>query len=243
MRFVDTFPVRFSDDAEFESKHKRDDDGKFSKTNKSRTEESENKLNSPVSDLLQERKELNETPKERSKRIFKEIRDCKKILSEGEDPQKVIEKAAISLVGVVKAELSDGEVCDIEIGSAFVKECKKYLFFPRSSRQRPKAQQQEIVKRQLEAYLRLGRLLRVGKRTEWRPEPKHKGWEFMTVYGRCNLGDKKPLFTVDIRRRLNKQQAYNTSTEGNPGFDFKVKKMGLMDGYNYSLELLGIFLE
>lgn len=29
VRFIDTFPVSFADDADFESKHKRDDDGKF----------------------------------------------------------------------------------------------------------------------------------------------------------------------------------------------------------------------
>ena len=141
---------------------------------------------------------------------------------------------ARKLCGTVQADLPDMGKVDVEIGSDFVRESRKYIFNPKTKRARPLSEQREIASRQLEAMSHIDDLLKGGKTNGWvHHEGHHPENDYLTLFKRFPYKGKSRIFTLDIKRPAGGSdqgvQAHNMSAEGNPGFETKVRKLGIKD--------------
>lgn len=217
MRFVDTFKIRLVDDAEFESKHGRDKNGRFSSGGSGGSGETE-------------------TPKvDRKAQREAKLDDLRRELRNGARPADVVRNGARALVGEYDAPaIGDGQ--RVTISAAFVRESGKYFFDSRS-----KGKRREIAERQLECYTHVEELLASGKSSGWRrSKTHHSDYEFKTLYKRFPYKGKNPIFAVDVRRKRENDAilAHNATVEGNPGFQTK-KRILKMDSVPV-IEVIGV---
>ena len=163
VRFVDH--IMFTDDAEFEAKHKRDEDGKFS--------ESESKGSSEQKTYYASGKDVSEIP--RKKPVAEYIERMKK-----EDPAEV-------LLDFTNTELRGGYLsCNLpEIGPSkllFSKNvCQELAKNPRKIGE--KNAREILARRTLIAANDIGLLAKTGRRSQWQEseKEKHKGDRFLKI--------------------------------------------------------------
>lgn len=239
-RFVDTFPFSFVDDAEFESKHKRGKNGQFA------TQEAESTEKQSEQSSSEEKKE--ELTEEEKKKIFQQQENAKFIANLDSVVNKyqkqvrktpinaldrLVEKCAKESRGVYYANLYDIGECQVVIGKDFVKESKK--FFHVQGYRYGSGEKRQIAHRQLEGIRQIPNLIDNGKdHAKWSPSQHHPDWEILTKFARIPYKGKNPFFALDICREKadpkgRPPRAYNVTSEKNPNFDIKQKKVPIKD--------------
>lgn len=218
MRFFDRISF-VRDDAEFEAKHDRDENGRFSSGGSSGETASDVKTIS-------------------RKRVTGAVSRARQRLSNGERPETVVQDAAREICG--EYECANPDVGGIvRVSSPFVRESRKFLY----KKGVGKRERLEIAERQIAVYERIPDLLDEGKSSGWtHSNTHHPEFDFCTLYRRFPFKGKNRIFSVDIRRpHLEAQSApdvYSATSEGNPGFELKKKKLGMKDGEPI-LEVIG----
>lgn len=200
-----------NDSPDFEAKHPRDKDGKFS-INKTSQAGLENK---PLSQA------------ERKLRFA----NLHRRLADGEDPAKIVKEGASVLRGTYNVSLPQIGNAQVIFSGSAVRESTKY--FKGKNCRFPKEYFIQAAKRQLALYEHFEDILDKGarKNNEWRNSPDHHaGLEFLTIYKRMKIDDKYRLATIDLCRPKGSAafegtgaRVHNMSTSGNPGFRTKLK--------------------
>ena len=184
-RFVDTFPFSFVDDAEFESKHKRDKEGKFAKTKTA---------NAPKT-YYASGKDLATLPRK------KPISEYIEKMSQS-DPADVFDdfvtqelrggyiKSNFEKVGPVVLEMSR-QVCD------------KFPFYIR--KEIDPVVRQMVARRTLILADNLNDIIKTGRRSKWQANHytsgKHEGDEFMKILKAYDDVDGSRFLGVAIIRK------------------------------------------
>lgn len=227
VRFVDHYI--FVDDAEFEAKHKRDEDGKFSKSASVQNTEGENKSD-------QDKNEKSDTfagsIKEFKVHALAVCKEHLSMLGNGESPSNVLRSAARRLSGEISVSSSVIKTGKVIIGEEFIRESCKYI----ANKKLTEDQKIEIAKRQLAGISHIADLLEKGRNTGWNhQENHHKDKDFTTFYKRFLYEGKNPVFAIDISREHENEeslhQAHNVTNENNRGFEKKATalKMRIKD--------------
>lgn len=159
-------------------------------------------------------------------------------LEKTRNPRAVLYEAALSVRAgfpVLKRRLPDMETCPIEVGRDFVQESGKYTRGSNKSEEGIK-RQMKAARRQLFAYSKAEDVIENGETaSEWvHQENHHQNQEFLTLYKAYKVGDEKIVVTVDLKRNLlpnpdRSVKAHNISRSKNPGFNYKMRKLGLKE--------------
>lgn len=214
VRFVDHYI--FADDAEFEAKHKRDEEGKFSKTESKQNTANENKKEQDENEKSESFEGSVKDFKVRAAAVYKEHLS---MLENGENPSKVLRSAAQKLSGVILINRSVIKTGKVIIGEEFIRESCKYI----ANKKLTEGQKIEIAKKQLAGMSLIGDLLDQGQNTGWSHQSDHNPEkDFITFYKRFSYEGKNPVFAVDVFREHEDEEslhrAYNVTNEENRGF-------------------------
>ncbi len=156
----------------------------------------------------------------------------------------IAREGASLLKGMYGCSLVDMPHTAVFVGSQFVDESAKYFASAKPS------EQKEVAERLLLMYEHFEEFLKTGARTGWRDGgERHPNSEFCTISKRLIYKSRSIRFTLDVERpkvdwESSVAQAHNSSSRGNPGFDFKADVLNFRkDSATPMIQVVGFSIE
>lgn len=202
-RFVDTYSFSYVDDAEFESKHKRDKNGQFSKQNEKPAGGSQPKTYYATG------KNLEELPRKKPLSHYIEMMANK-------DPFDVTSHFVEEELrgGYVQCNLPKVGPVKLEISRQVAKKIPDYV-----KRETDPIARQTVARRTMIVANSLSDIIKTGRRSEWQPnnrDDRHIGDEFLKILKAYNDVDGSRFLAVATIRKPNNAptQSYALRVKG-----------------------------
>lgn len=212
-RFVDTFPLSITDDAEFESKHKRDKEGKFSTQSEKPAGCSQPKTYYATG------KNLETLPRKKPLSHYIEMMANK-------DPYDVTSHFVEEELrgGYVQCNLPKIGPVKLEISRQVAKKLPDYV-----KRENDPIARQTVARRTMIVADSLSDIIKTGRRSEWQPnnrDDRHIGDEFLKILKAYNDIDGSRFLAVATIRKPNNAPAQSYAVRVKGGQSLKNVMIG-----------------